>query len=103
MILCSCNVVAQSDMEQVILELLSEDEWQLITPGLVYHAMRIRGKCCGCFPGVIDVIITTTQQYHREQQTPEAQIIPFITRIREEHQRCETARRLIAMRRRKVA
>ena len=22
----------------------------------VYHSMRIRGRCCGCFPDVVDII-----------------------------------------------
>lgn len=74
------------------MSLLEKDAWQLITPGVVYHAMKQRGRCCGCFPNVVAIIVETTERYHRELETPEAQIIPFIQKIRAEHERCETAR-----------
>ena len=92
MIVCSCNVIALKQIEAAITEFLDADEWQFITPGMVYHAMRKRGQCCSCFPRVIDTIISVSEAYHRRKATPEAQIIPFIRRIREEHERCETVR-----------
>lgn len=94
MIVCSCNVIALRQIEEVITDFLDRDEWQLITPGMVYHAMAKRGQCCSCFPRVIDTIISVTADYHRRKATPETEIIPFITRIRQEHERCETVRRL---------
>ncbi|MEQ8400200.1 MAG: (2Fe-2S)-binding protein [Roseitalea porphyridii] len=94
MIVCSCNVIARAEIEAVIESFLECDEWQLITPGMVYHAMARRGKCCGCFPRVIDMIVEASEAYHRRKATPEDKIIPFIRRIREEHDRCETVRRV---------
>lgn len=96
MIVCSCNVIAMAEIESVITGFLDADEWQLITPGMVYHAMAKRGQCCGCFPRVIETIIAVSQAYHRRKATPEAQIIPFIRRIRETHDRHESVRRLAA-------
>ncbi|MCI5078550.1 (2Fe-2S)-binding protein [Oricola sp.] len=92
MIVCSCNVIMRKDIEEVITGLLVEDAWQLITPGVVYHAMKKRGRCCGCFPNVISIIVDVTERYHREIETPDDKIIPFIQKIRAEHERCETAR-----------
>jgi hypothetical protein len=92
MIVCSCNVIMKKEIEEVITGLLEKDAWQLITPGVVYHAMKQRGRCCGCFPNVISIIVGMTERYHRELETPEAEIIPFIQKIRAEHERCETAR-----------
>lgn len=92
MIVCSCNVIMRREIEEVIIGLLDKDAWQLITPGVVYHAMKQRGRCCGCFPNVISIIVELTERYHRELDTPEAEIIPFIQKIRAEHERCETAR-----------
>ncbi|MBO6638947.1 MAG: (2Fe-2S)-binding protein [Roseitalea sp.] len=94
MIVCSCNVIALREIEDVITGFLQADEWQLITPGMVYHAMAKRGKCCGCFPRVIDTIISVSEAYHRRRATPEDKIVPFIARIRAEHDRRETVRRL---------
>ncbi len=98
MIVCSCNFITSQEIEAVITEFLDLDEWQLITPGKIYHAMKKRGKCCGCFPGVIDIIIRTSQAYHARKQSPQDKVLPFIQRIREEHQRCETVRRLALLR-----
>lgn len=94
MIVCSCNVIALREIEDVIVGFLKADEWQLITPGMVYHAMAKRGKCCSCFPRVIDTIVSVSEAYHRRKATPEDKIIPFIARIRAEHERCETVRRI---------
>lgn len=98
MIVCSCNFITSQEIEEVITGFLDLDEWQLITPGKVYHAMKMRGKCCGCFPGVIDIIIATSQTYHAQRQSPHDKVVPFIQRIRDEHERCETARRLAILR-----
>ena len=94
MIVCSCNFIAMQEIEAVIVSFLDDDEWQLITPGMVYHAMAKRGRCCSCFPRVIDTIISVSADYHRRKATPEDKIVPFISRIREEHERCETVRRM---------
>lgn len=103
MIVCSCNVITKREIEDVVEGFLATDPWQLITAGKVYHAMAKRGRCCGCFPGVIDIIVETTEAYHRSMATHEAEIIPLITRIRQEHQRCETARKLAVLRRKNAA
>ncbi|MEM6666324.1 MAG: (2Fe-2S)-binding protein [Pseudomonadota bacterium] len=102
-IVCSCNIISKSEIVAVVRDFLRADPWQLITAGKVYAAMAKRGKCCGCFPGVIDIIVATAEDFHREMATHEAEIIPFISRIREEHERCQTMRTLLAERRRNAA
>ena len=94
MIVCSCNIITKKDIENVITDLLNEDPWRLIVPGVVYHTISKRGKCCGCFPGVVDIIIETTQKFHEQQQTPSADIINFMDRLKKHHEACETARML---------
>ncbi|WP_421855071.1 (2Fe-2S)-binding protein [Oricola sp.] len=84
----------KQEIEDVILDFLKQDAWQLITPGLVYHAMKKRGRCCQCFPNVIQTIIDVSTRYHGDLNTPEHEVIPFIQKIRDEHQRCETVRML---------
>ena len=64
MITCQCNIITEREIEQAIVSMLDEDRWQLIVPLKVYHAMAKRGKCCRCFPNVIDIIIRTTEEYH---------------------------------------
>lgn len=92
MIICSCNTISKREIEDVIIDLLTDDPWRLIVPGVVYHEMNTRGKCCGCFPGVVDIIIATTQKFHEEQRTPSAEIICLMDKLKKHHEACETAR-----------
>lgn len=62
MIVCQCNLLSQGEIEAVVEKLLAEDPWQLIVPSKVYHAMRVRGRCCGCFPDVVAIIAEVTER-----------------------------------------
>ena len=87
MLVCHCNIISERDIVSAIQELLTEDEWRLITPLQVYHVMSKRGRCCGCFPKVVDIIVKTTEAWHREKATPEAEVVDFVGRLRAEHDR----------------
>ena len=87
MLVCHCNIIAERDIVSAIRELLAEDEWRLITPLQVYHTMSKRGRCCGCFSKVVDIIVKTTEAWHREKATPEAAVLDFVGRLRAEHDR----------------
>ena len=89
MIVCQCNIIGEREIERAIIGLLDEDAWRLIAPVQVYHAMGRRGRCCGCFPNVVDIIVRVTQDYHRDRATPEADVISFVERLRAEHRRLE--------------
>eukprot|EP01035_Chromulina_nebulosa_P062079 gene62079-84900_t len=82
MMVCSCNVITDRDIREVIISLLDEDCWQLIVPGKVYHAMQKRGRCCGCFPNVVDIIVRTTEDYHLRRQPEGDEVVDFIARLR---------------------
>ena len=94
MLICSCNIITQDEIENVITDLLKQDPWQLIVPVQVYHEMGKRGRCCGCFPRLVDVIVSTSEAFHRELHTEENKVIEFISCLKEKHQQCETARML---------
>ena len=83
MIICHCNFISTEEIERTIIEFLDQDAWQLIVPLQVYHAMNKRGRCCGCFPNVIEVIVRTVKTYHEKQATPQAEIISLVDRIQE--------------------
>lgn len=82
MMVCSCNLITDKDIKEVITSLLDEDCWQLIVPGKVYHAMQKRGRCCGCFPNVVDLIVKTTEEYHAVRETQGAEVVDFIERLK---------------------
>lgn len=87
MILCSCNVITDRDISDIVVSFLRDDPWQVITPGKVYKAMAERGKCCSCFPGVIDIIVKTSTDYHKSLASPEAEVIDFVARLTAERQK----------------
>ncbi|KGF68496.1 hypothetical protein LL06_16140 [Hoeflea sp. BAL378] len=93
MIVCSCNIVTSKEIEAVILEFLMADEWQLITPGRVFQAMSARGKCCGCFPGVINIIVETTRRYHELMDSPAPKVVDLLNRIAAQRTRIERAKK----------
>ena len=102
MIVCSCNIITDRDIRGVITDLLVEDPWRLIVPLQVYHAMKKRGKCCGCFPRVVDLIVETTEAFHRERATPDCEIVSIIDRLKDRHREFEQTRREARERMRKL-
>ena len=96
MLVCSCNYITDKDIREVIVELLDQDCWQLIVPAKVYHAMSKRGRCCGCFPNVVELIIKITEDYHAHRPSTEAEVIAYMSRLKqfhEENRRADIERR----------
>lgn len=82
MLVCSCNVITDKDIEAVVIQLLDEDCWRLIVPGTVYNAMSESGRCCGCFPNVVETIIRVTEEYHLRRNHMDENVIQFMDRVR---------------------
>jgi hypothetical protein len=57
MIVCSCNIITRRDIEGVIERILADDPYAVLTPNLIYHRLGRRGRCCGCFPLVTQVLV----------------------------------------------
>jgi bacterioferritin-associated ferredoxin len=57
MIVCSCNIITRRDIEGVIEAILADDPYAVLTPGLIYHRLGRRGRCCGCFPHVSRILV----------------------------------------------
>lgn len=77
MIVCHCNVLTIRDIHRAIDDLLAEDPWRVLTPGLVYMTLGKRGKCCGCFPNAVDVINKYVDECHARDD-----LAPGVTRRR---------------------
>jgi bacterioferritin-associated ferredoxin len=56
MIVCSCNIVSDGDIEQALIEIFAMPEAPIPTPGLVYRQLSVRMRCCGCAPLAVSVI-----------------------------------------------
>jgi hypothetical protein len=83
MLICHCNVITEKEIERAILDLLREDAWQLIVPAKVYHRLHKRGRCCGCFPNVVETIIRVTEAYHGRGEMARADVVSHMDRVRE--------------------
>ena len=82
MLVCHCNLITQKEVEDAVVGLLDDDPWQLIVPAKVYHSLKQRGRCCGCFPNVVETIIRVTEDYHRRASGGEPEIVTFLDRVR---------------------
>lgn len=69
MIVCHCNVLTKDMIGAAIEGLIDEDPYQLITPGLVYRELGKRGKCCGCFPQVVGLIVQRLEEFQTSNPT----------------------------------
>ena len=83
MLVCQCNLITEKEMEETIVGLLDSDPWQLIVPAKVYHSLQKRGRCCGCFPNVVETIIRVTEAYHARSEASGADIVSHMDRVRE--------------------
>jgi bacterioferritin-associated ferredoxin len=83
MLICHCNLITEKEIEQAIVALLDQDPWQLIVPAKVYHSLNQRGRCCGCFPNVVETIIRVTEEYHRNAGGDGAEVITFLDRVKQ--------------------
>jgi bacterioferritin-associated ferredoxin len=92
MIVCSCNIISDKDIEAVIRELLAKDPWRLVVPVQIYRMMEKRGKCCGCFPNVVSIILRVTEAVHREIATPEPERVTHLRLVHSEHQKRHSLR-----------
>jgi bacterioferritin-associated ferredoxin len=82
MLICHCNMITEKEIEQTIRSLLVADPWGLIVPAKVYHALQQRGRCCGCFPNVVEIIIRVTEEFHQELGEQKAESVTFLDRVR---------------------
>jgi hypothetical protein len=55
-IVCSCAVISDAEIEQALVELLSVPDAPLPTPGVVYRHLQKKMVCCGCSPLAVSTI-----------------------------------------------
>jgi hypothetical protein len=55
-IVCSCLVISDAEIEQALVEILKQPEAPLPTPGVVYRHLEKKMVCCGCAPLAVSTI-----------------------------------------------
>lgn len=58
MIVCSCTVITDRDIETALIELLDQPDALIPTPGVVFRHLQEKMNCCGCAPLAIETIYT---------------------------------------------
>lgn len=56
MIVCSCAVITDTDIEQALVEIMRQPNAPLPTPGVVYRHLKKKMVCCGCSPSAVSTI-----------------------------------------------
>lgn len=93
MIVCSCAVISDKDIELAVSEIMSAGPGLLPTPGVVFRHLSKKMNCCRCAPVTVSCIYSAMDRL--EQST---HICPFalaearaklirIEECRERHQR----------------
>lgn len=68
MIVCSCNVISDADLEQALIEILNQPTPPLPTPGVVWRHLSARMRCCGCAPLAVDTIYSKMKKLEAESR-----------------------------------
>jgi hypothetical protein len=55
-IVCSCAVISDAQIEEALVEILSLPNAPLPTPGVVYRHLEKKMVCCGCAPLAVSTI-----------------------------------------------
>lgn len=56
MIICSCTMISDNDIEEALVEILNQPDAPIPTPGVVYRHLSRRMNCCGCAPLAVETI-----------------------------------------------
>ena len=62
MIVCSCAVITDKDIEEALVEIMSRPDAPLPTPGVVYQHLSKKMVCCGCAPLAVSTIYEKIDQ-----------------------------------------
>lgn len=70
MIVCSCTVISDHDIEAALLEILSQPNAPIPTPGVVYRHLQKRMNCCGCAPLAVETIYNKVDELEKKGLIP---------------------------------
>ena len=68
MIVCSCTVITDAHIETALLEILSQPNAPIPTPGVVFRHLSKTMNCCGCAPLLVSTIYQIVQKLEREER-----------------------------------
>lgn len=87
MIVCSCTMISDSDIESALVEILGQPNAPIPTPGVVYRHLQKRMNCCGCAPLAVETIYAKVEELERKGlvcanvcATARSKLLKFTTR-----------------------
>jgi hypothetical protein len=66
MIVCSCRVISDRDIETALIEILNQPDAPIPTPGIVYRHLQKRMNCCGCAPLAVETIYNKVDELEKK-------------------------------------
>ncbi|KWT69212.1 hypothetical protein APY04_1643 [Hyphomicrobium sulfonivorans] len=66
MIVCSCTVITDLDIENALVEILNAPDAPIPTPGIVFRHLSKRMNCCGCAPLAVDTIYNKVDELEKK-------------------------------------
>lgn len=66
MIVCSCAVISDHDIELALVEIMSQPNAPIPTPGVVYRHLSKKMNCCGCVPLTVEVIYALVEKLEKQ-------------------------------------
>ena len=70
MIVCSCTVIGDRDIEQALIEVLNRPNAPIPTPGVIFRHLNKRMNCCGCAPVAVETIYNKVDELERSGLVP---------------------------------
>jgi len=112
MIVCSCTVISDTDIENALVEILGAPNAPIPTPGVVYRHLSKRMNCCGCAPLAVETIYNKVDALEKKglispsiSASTRSKLLQFKTRNNERSglPKTEPAARLSEINGRKIA
>jgi hypothetical protein len=66
MIICSCTLICNRQIERALVEILSVPNAPLPTPGIVYRHLEKRMECCGCASLAVATIYALVEKLEQD-------------------------------------
>ena len=66
MIVCSCTMISDRDIESALVEILGQPDAPIPTPGVVYRHLKKRMNCCGCAPLAVETIYNKVEELEQK-------------------------------------
>lgn len=80
MIICSCNVLSDTQLRKAAEEMRSDPNGKVPTPGAVFRHLGCRPRCGGCFPSVIDIIHQKSSEDETQSEPVPAPVKQAVSR-----------------------